>query len=45
MSLFEGFVVFMLLGISARVFIIGNSIRADIRELGYLLAGKEMPKR
>jgi len=41
---FEGFVAFMLLGISARIFIIGNSIRADIRELGYLLAGKEIPK-
>jgi len=42
--LFEGFVAFMLLGISARIFIIGNSIRADIRELGYLLAGKQIPK-
>jgi hypothetical protein len=33
MTLFEGFVVFMLLGISGRLYMIGNSIRADIGEI------------
>lgn len=45
MTLFEGFVGLMLLGISARLFIIGKLIRSDIRDLGLLLAGKEIPRK
>jgi hypothetical protein len=38
MTLLEGFIIFMLLGISGRIYLIGNAIRTDLREVSGLLS-------